>query len=713
MEENTIDTTNRIPMLPDDIIHHILSYLLDNPKSRIRVSVLSKECFALTASYPFLNFHKNGSWWKLFSGKYDNEYILEKFYKYVESTVSRFCEQNISAHTLNISAHIDNSKEIELFERCIDLVLDKGLQMMDIRFGYSPVNVNYYHDVNLPMFRLPDTLLSVSSLTSLKLKKCELPLSLMVGVVKFKSLRLLWLLYLPIDEGVIEHLTKGCPLLEEIYLKHCYGFKTFCVKRHQNLLKVEIYCDERLLLERIDVEAPNLSYFVLKSNEDKAPSMFMDSCKKLTTFCYRGFPLKRFSDFLSNFPFLENVSLNLSSPVDNLKLSHHFLRRLELRSCCDLEEIDLNAPKLLSFEYCDRFYFHDFPLLIREDSSMSKGCMKCKTLNILWFEKLRKFLDKNSIFKVLKLDIHPQKLIDVEELKLIHSPPYELEHVELNFERETPVYVALVDAVLWCCRPRSLTLQLEYFTEKVVVEYTYEKLLQQEDEGQTNIKFVLKSNYECEEPFSDLNSLLKALSIPQFRGKITFIKEVVKPPHCTDCKSFGHSLYTCPKNVKEADPTAATMEELNEGFTEVIRRKNKGKMADQQAKLGHISGIRLNKPKPSFCRPKTVKENAHGKGSSTKPKEHRVASTSNTKSSVHFNISNSFEALNSLDEDGNGLYAPNQRVPLIANEVNEGLASKPSSSRGDLGDESDENDVLLPEDGMSYISSIGGGQDLE
>ncbi|GJY26905.1 hypothetical protein Tco_0401631 [Tanacetum coccineum] len=112
---------------------------------------------------------------------------------------------------------------------------------------------------------------------------------------------------------------------------------------------------------------------------------------------------------------------------------------------------------------------------------------------------------------------------------------------------------------------------------------------------------------------------------------------------------------------------------LNEGFTEVIRRKNKGKMADQQAKSGNISGIWLNKPKPRFYRPKPVKENAHGKGSSTKPKEHMAAST------------------------------PNQCVPPVAKKVNEGLASKPSSSRGAQGDESDENE----------ISSFGGCQDLE
>ncbi|GJU37667.1 F-box domain containing protein [Tanacetum coccineum] len=519
-KKNTKDTPDRISTLPDFIVHHILSYLHKDTKSLVRMSVLSKEWFALMESFPILYFRLDRSWFKWFSGDYDNEYIMKKFCKYVEHTVSRFCKQNISAHTLDIVVDLTNLEQVKKFERCLELVIEKGVEVLVIDVAYW--------DKYLPMLRLPNTLLSASLLTSLTLNKCELPSSLMVGVVKFKSLKLLSLANILIEEGVIEYLAKSCPLLEEIYLRYCYGFKMFCVKRHHNLLKVEIY--RTYLPERIDVEAPNLSYFLLDiSSKDKAPSMFLGSCEKLTTFCYRGFPLERFNDFLSNFPFLENVSLNLSSP-ENLKLSHHFLRRLELQSDSDLEEIDLNVPNLLLFKYYD-LSFRQVAAMSRKDSSLAKGYMKCHTdkdFDILSFLKLRRFLEKNSFFSVLELVIC-WKLIHVEELKMIQSPPYKLEHVELKYMgliRESLVYVALVDAVLWCCRPRSLTLELDFCIDtRLIAKYTYKKLLQHEDEGQTNIKFVLKSDYKCEQPFSDLNSLLKALSLRQFRGKITFIKE--------------------------------------------------------------------------------------------------------------------------------------------------------------------------------------------
>ncbi|PWA82137.1 F-box domain, Leucine-rich repeat domain, L domain-like protein [Artemisia annua] len=546
MKKNTKDTTDRISMLPDFIVHHILSYLREDTKSLVRMSVLSKEWFSLTASFPLLYFHLE-AWYIFIPSEYTCEYLREAFYRYVEYTVSRFCDQNISAHTLDIYAEFESLEQIELFGRCLELVIEKGLQVFVIK--------TESRDKNLPMFRLPNTLLSASSLTSLTLCKCELPSSLMVGVVKFKSLKLLSLTKLPIKEGEIEYLTKSCPLIEEIYLKSCYGFKTFCVNRHHNLLKVEICCESRL--ERIDVDAPNLSYFRVDNKTDEAPSMSLGSCKKLTTFCYSGSPLKRINDFLSNFPFIENLFLDLPPHVNNLKLSNHSLRKIQLHSHCDLEEIDLNTPSLLLFKYYDRSYDANFGLLSRKHSSMS--CMQCATqdsLDILWCQKFRQFLEKNSIFKVLKLVIclvFPQKPIDVKELKLMQLPPYELEDVELIYKYSiflqkelkllqsppykledleliykytSSIYVASVDAVLWCCRPRSLTLNLYFYPDTShVAKYTYEKLLQQEDEGQTNIKFVLISSSKGEQHFSDLISLLKELSLGHSRCKITFIKE--------------------------------------------------------------------------------------------------------------------------------------------------------------------------------------------
>ncbi|GJW44615.1 hypothetical protein Tco_0073414, partial [Tanacetum coccineum] len=164
---------------------------------------------------------------------------------------------------------------------------------------------------------------------------------------------------------------------------------------------------------------------------------------------------------------MENLSLALTSPCNHMKLSNHSLRRFELLLNCDLEEVDINTPNLLLFEYygkLDRFIYTPFHW---EKLSQSKGCTKCypddESVDTLWFQKLR-FLDK----KVLKLILEPGS-IDVEELKGIKSPPYELEHVKLvvrSIQLSSRSPPPILDAVLWCCRPQSLTLNLSIYADK-------------------------------------------------------------------------------------------------------------------------------------------------------------------------------------------------------------------------------------------------------
>ncbi|GKA05322.1 hypothetical protein Tco_0684442 [Tanacetum coccineum] len=70
-----------------------------------------------------------------------------------------------------------------------------------------------------------------------------------------------------------------------------------------------------------------------------------------------------------------------------------------------------------------------------------------------------------------------------------------------------------------------------------------------------------------------------------------------KPPHCVDCKIFDHSHEHCRKRVKE--PEVVAMENQDDKFIEVIRKKNKGEKEDN-SQPGHINGLKLNKPKPKY-----------------------------------------------------------------------------------------------------------------
>ncbi|GJU35098.1 F-box domain containing protein [Tanacetum coccineum] len=213
------------------------------------------------------------------------------------------------------------------------LILTKGVQVLEIDItNRNSIHIPPYG----PIFCLPDILLSVSSLTSLKLCNCEWPSSLMVIGMRFKSLKLLSLEYLLLDEEVIKILTTSCPLLEELTVRYCSGFKRFCIYGLKNHQIVQFFYEHGV--ERIDIAAQNLSFLLLSSSHEKnvtLPCVNVASCKKLTTLHYSGNPFpasKGFTDLSSHFSFLENLFLDLPDERNSLKLSSHSLRTFVLRS---------------------------------------------------------------------------------------------------------------------------------------------------------------------------------------------------------------------------------------------------------------------------------------------------------------------------------------------------------------------------------------------
>ncbi|GKA30498.1 F-box domain containing protein, partial [Tanacetum coccineum] len=238
---------------------------------------------------------------------------------------------------------------------------------------------------------------------------CVLPSFLTASYVKFQSLKLLHLECVHIDEKVIMYLTAGSPLLEEFNVLHCYGFKIFYAHGLQNLQKLWIYFKREV--ERIDIEAPSLCDVNLVDWERRgAPSMNLALCEKLITLLYDGYPVltpNSFADLSSICPYIKNLFLNLPRQCNNLKLFSHSLQTLVVHSYCDLDEIDISTPNLVFFEYKCTL---DGCLCIVRDPLEPKPVFECSPIpengaDAIWFEKLRRFLDKNIKFKVMKLCI--------------------------------------------------------------------------------------------------------------------------------------------------------------------------------------------------------------------------------------------------------------------------------------------------------------------
>ncbi|GJX64729.1 reverse transcriptase domain-containing protein [Tanacetum coccineum] len=144
-----------------------------------------------------------------------------------------------------------------------------------------------------------------------------------------------------------------------------------------------------------------------------------------------------------------------------------------------------------------------------------------------------------------------------------------------------------------------------------------------------------------------------------------------KPPHCVECKCFGHDPNTCPKRVKEnapkAPPTASTTRSAidnEDGFTTVSSQKKKKKSGPNR-----VSGINLSKCNPNL-KYRPVSQPGKGKGDDSKeangPKKGSTKDNGNGKL-VHIDevvpTQNSFANLreeeSELDEDQNVSYPVN------------------------------------------------------
>nr|GEX90840.1 hypothetical protein [Tanacetum cinerariifolium] len=146
------------------------------------------------------------------------------------------------------------------------------------------------------------------------------------------------------------------------------------------------------------------------------------------------------------------------------------------------------------------------------------------------------------------------------------------------------------------------------------------------------------------------------MAVPEDEGD-GYVKEVIrieyewKPPHCVDCQSFGHDSKLFPKRVREEVPNnsarvtkATTMEDNDDGFTEVKSRKKK--------KGVDFGGIRLNKPKSKVMWQQ--KKGVDAKSNSTSPSaSSNVVGNDKGVSNSGLNTSNPFDVLN-VDGDAMG-----------------------------------------------------------
>ncbi|GJT58783.1 hypothetical protein Tco_1002316, partial [Tanacetum coccineum] len=112
-----------------------------------------------------------------------------------------------------------------------------------------------------------------------------------------------------------------------------------------------------------------------------------------------------------------------------------------------------------------------------------------------WFQKLRQFLDKKIWFKELNLHIHVGPIESIKS-EVIQWPPIEFEHVELEVEwfEYKSMYELVVDSLLWCCRPQSLTLIIDFSLLKFEEWESVVKLFKKPEEETVKISESIRDD---------------------------------------------------------------------------------------------------------------------------------------------------------------------------------------------------------------------------
>ncbi|GJU00958.1 retrovirus-related pol polyprotein from transposon TNT 1-94 [Tanacetum coccineum] len=173
----------------------------------------------------------------------------------------------------------------------------------------------------------------------------------------------------------------------------------------------------------------------------------------------------------------------------------------------------------------------------------------------------------------------------------------------------------------------------------------------------------------------------------------------------------------------------------NDGFTEVVSRKNKGKKVVNQQPKNPIVGLRFHKPKSTFYRP--INKKANDKQDKKKPADVK-ASSSHACGNKSTPISNAFSVLNSKEgaecgdpfptndagsaQNDGGVQNPSLGTEeAIVECEKDSLWSKVKAAKeasksnlrstSDFEEESDEDEVYFPNE--EYTSGMGGGFSLE
>ncbi|WMV47477.1 hypothetical protein MTR67_040862, partial [Solanum verrucosum] len=398
-------------ILPELVIHKILSNL--NYVEASRIIILSKSWLQAWLTHPNLLFVAYSR---------TEEDIVDKIMK-------RYRDEKIPIDKFELSMDIVTPTSYLSFsiDKWLDIALQSGVREVVYR------NLRYHSSFYI--FKM----LTAKYFRELVLRNCilvyfsSLPTS---HVGNCHSLRKLSLNNVTVDDNMLQGLLTNYPLIDNLIILHCRGWKKFEGRNLQKIRSLSITIKSEQLVK---IQAPTLEhlsysiYFLGKL--DIAEYLNLKSLELFGP-CYS-----------------RRVNTGRSESLRDLKINNLLI--------CYCQKIEVDAPNLVSLEYEGDDILQ--LKLAKESSNFKKLTLNFRkySLNDGWFCRLMEFLLNSSWFQV-SLHIYSCDGINMEYLKQhyrIAIPQVKVLDVIIESRDDFPTFV---DALLWCFRPRRLNISSSF-----------------------------------------------------------------------------------------------------------------------------------------------------------------------------------------------------------------------------------------------------------
>ncbi|KAI3463287.1 hypothetical protein Pfo_019950 [Paulownia fortunei] len=403
---------DRISELPEPIIHHIFAFL-HCTKDVVRTSILSKKWKSMFNSY--LTFDFDERWFRVPGGMGKHNRIKarevqkKKFKGYVEKSLAMRLDPVPCIDKFRL--YVNNSDNVlgACLGRWICAAVDKNVKELDIQ-----VNTKGKH------FFLPSSVFMSTSITSLKLSGYVLYSLIAIKMSNLRELSIKDTIL--VNEHVIRKFEERCPLIEDLRIVCCIGLSRLAIRSLLKLRRVEVHeCGN---LSCIEIAASNLESFWYHAKKHQQCKIDLKGSGNLKNLTLKDCKMTdtAFQDCISKCPLLEKLVLHECTSLERLTILSGKLKSLALIQCVKLQEANIDAPNLYSFQYSGhRMPFSSMNVLGLCEAKFSFGPIMKTSQGIVEYQKLFGNFNRSKGFKLIIYSKQNMKIY--EEPREAHLVP--------------------------------------------------------------------------------------------------------------------------------------------------------------------------------------------------------------------------------------------------------------------------------------------------